>query len=107
MGPFCKVLPTNQHLLALRRLNLIQAVEGDDWSSVIDAQTAETAPAGSPAAAAADAAAAPASPIESPFSRASVHRTIGAMLFTWLLRSSCRRRTAYVTVLQPRKMCRH
>ena len=64
------------------RLNLIQAVEGDDWSSVIDAQTAETAPAGSPAAAAqagdaADAAAAPAPPIESPFARASVHRTIG------------------------------
>lgn len=68
----------------VRRLNLIQAVEGDDWSSVIDAQTAETAPAGSTAAAApagetADAAAAPAPPIESPFARASVHRTIGAL----------------------------
>lgn len=63
------------------RLNLIRAVEGDDWSAVIDAQTAETTPVpGAGPAADADAsaaAAAPASPIESPFSRVNVHRSIG------------------------------
>jgi len=54
------------------RLDLIRAVEGDDWSSVIDGQTAETVvqPA-EPAAASAP------SPINSPFTRANVHRSIG------------------------------
>lgn len=43
-----------------RRLNLIKAVEGDDWSEVIDKQTQETV-----------------SPIVTPFARASVHRAVG------------------------------
>jgi len=56
-----------------RRLNLIAAVEGDDWSAVIDAQTSATLP--EPLQPAAPSAAAP--PIESPFSHANVHRSIG------------------------------
>jgi Fe-S cluster biogenesis protein NfuA len=57
-----------------RRLDLIRAVEGDDWSSVIDGQTAETV---APPAAEPVAAAAAAAPIDSPFSRVNVHRSIG------------------------------
>ena len=56
-----------------RRLNLIAAVEGDDWSAVIDAQTSATLP--EPLQPAAPSAAAP--QIESPFSHANVHRSIG------------------------------
>ncbi len=59
-----------------RRLDLIRAVEGDDWSTVIDGQTAETVQplTDEPAVAAA---AAPLQPIESPFSHVNVHRAIG------------------------------
>lgn len=56
-----------------RRLNLIKAVEGDDWSSVIDEQTQSTV--SSPAAV--DNSNEPAHPAASPFSRAAVHRGIG------------------------------
>ncbi|CAL8472276.1 g11818 [Coccomyxa elongata] len=57
-----------------RRLNLIRAVEGDDWSAVIDGQTAETvAGNGAPA----EAAPGPQHPAATPFARASVHRSIG------------------------------
>ncbi|GJP59576.1 hypothetical protein CLOP_g12643 [Closterium sp. NIES-67] len=50
-----------------RRLNLLRATEGDDWSSVIDRQTKSTLPSDSPAAAPAEAAAA--DTIVSPFAR--------------------------------------
>ncbi|KAK9828600.1 hypothetical protein WJX72_000970 [[Myrmecia] bisecta] len=56
---------------AQRRLNLIKAVEGDDWSAVIDGQTAETGPLRTAQAQAA------AETIVSPFARASVHRSVG------------------------------
>ncbi len=49
-----------------------RAVEGDDWSSVIDGQTAQTIEdSGSGAEA-------PTHPASTPFARASVHRSIGA-----------------------------
>lgn len=51
------------------RLQLIAAVEGDDWSAVIDGQTAQTVR--PPVRDAAP------EQISSPFSRVSVHRTIG------------------------------
>ncbi|CAK0783212.1 hypothetical protein CVIRNUC_006411 [Coccomyxa viridis] len=55
-----------------RRLNLIKAVEGDDWSSVIDGQTAETiADGGNPVEDTNQ------YPVATPFARASVHRSIG------------------------------
>jgi len=59
-----------------RRLNLIKAVEGDDWSAVIDGQTSETVKplVEEPAVAAASV---PAQPIESPFSHVNIHRKIG------------------------------
>ncbi|GAB4813117.1 hypothetical protein N2152v2_000163 [Parachlorella kessleri] len=78
-----------------RRLNLIKAVEGDNWSAVIGDQTEETMPAGSSdagrlgAAAAAAAGASEAGAqqarqpaqqpkqVVTPFARASVHRTVG------------------------------
>lgn len=52
-----------------RRLKMIKAVEGDDWSAVIDEQTQETVgqSAGAPVQ----------EPIISPFTRAQVHRSIG------------------------------
>ena len=51
---------------------LSRAVEGDDWSSVIDGQTAETlADGGNPAEDDNQ------YPIATPFARASVHRSIG------------------------------
>lgn len=63
---------------ATRRLKLIQAVQGDDWSAVIDAQNKETLQrptavtvAGKNAQVPVDAA------VVSPFSRANVHRKIG------------------------------
>ena len=49
---------------------MIAAVEGDDWSAVIDEQTSQTV-AQPPATAAAP-------QISSPFSRANVHRSIGS-----------------------------
>jgi len=55
----------------LHRLQLIAAVEGDDWSAIIDSQTALTE---SPRAAVAP----PVQQISSPFSRARVHSSIGA-----------------------------
>lgn len=54
-----------------RRLRMIKAVEGDDWSAVIDEQTKDALPPSS------EAAATTADPISSPFSRAQVHRRIG------------------------------
>ncbi len=49
-----------------------RAVEGDDWSSVIDGQTAETlVQGGNPAEDSSQ------HPIATPFARASVHRSIG------------------------------
>ena len=49
-----------------------RAVEGDDWSSVIDGQTAETlVQGGNPAEESSQ------HPIATPFARASVHRSIG------------------------------
>ncbi|GBG00345.1 hypothetical protein Rsub_13077 [Raphidocelis subcapitata] len=65
-----------------RRARMISAVEGGDWSEVIDAQTRATLPAGGLAAAAADAepgsaAAGPQGAPTSPFARASVHRKVG------------------------------
>lgn len=55
-----------------RRLKMIKAVEGDDWSAVIDEQTKEAVgqAAGTPDRMAQD-------PIISPFTRAQVHRRIG------------------------------
>ena len=53
-----------------------RAVEGDDWSSVIDGQSAETL---APELVEAQLRAAR-NPIATPFSRASVHRSIGAPL---------------------------
>jgi len=53
---------------------LHRAVEGDDWSSVIDGQTSETV---APALVDAQLRAAR-NPIATPFARASVHRSIGA-----------------------------
>ena len=51
---------------------LSRAVEGDDWSSVIDGQTAETiADGGNPVEDTNQ------YPIATPFARASVHRSIG------------------------------
>ncbi|KAK9905518.1 hypothetical protein WJX75_001443 [Coccomyxa subellipsoidea] len=55
-----------------RRLNMIRAVEGDDWSAVIDGQTAETL-----ADSNTNGAEAPQHPAATPFARASVHRSIG------------------------------
>lgn len=57
-----------------RRLNLIKAVEGDDWSAVIDGQTSETVV---PAAEEAPPPPAITGQLESPFSRVNVHRSIG------------------------------
>jgi len=54
-----------------RRLNFLQAVEGDDWSGVIDGQTQQTLEEGEAAAAAAVAAVKSAAPIVSPFARAT------------------------------------
>ena len=52
-----------------------RAVEGDDWSSVIDGQTAETlVHGGNPAEESSQ------HPIATPFARASVHRSIGQPL---------------------------
>lgn len=52
-----------------------RAVEGDDWSSVIDGQTAETLVQGvNPAEESSQ------HPIATPFARASVHRSIGEPL---------------------------
>lgn len=51
-----------------------RAVEGDDWSSVVDGQTAETV---APELVEAQLRAAR-NPIATPFARASVHRSIGA-----------------------------
>ncbi|KAK9833449.1 hypothetical protein WJX81_006415 [Elliptochloris bilobata] len=56
-----------------RRLNLIRAVEGDDWSSVVDGQTTETV---APELVEAQLRAAR-NPIATPFAHASVHRSIG------------------------------
>lgn len=53
---------------------LCRAVEGDDWSSVVDGQTAETV---EPELVEAQLRAAR-NPIATPFARASVHRSIGA-----------------------------
>ena len=54
-----------------------RAVEGDDWSSVIDGQTAETlVQGGNPAEESSQ------HPIATPFARASVHRSIGEPLKT-------------------------
>ena len=51
---------------------LCRAVEGDDWSSIIDGQTAETlVQGGNPAQDPEQ------HPIATPFARASVHRSIG------------------------------
>lgn len=50
-----------------------RAVEGDDWSAVIDGQTAETL-----ADSNTNGAEAPQHPAATPFARASVHRSIGA-----------------------------
>ena len=61
-----------------------RAVEGDDWSSVVDGQTAETV---EPELVEAQLRAAR-NPIATPFARASVHRSIGAWRRCW------RRRTA-------------
>lgn len=61
---------------AQRRLNLIKAVKGDNWSAVIDEQTKATLP----AAAAAEAPPAPAAEpaaVVTPFANARVHREIG------------------------------
>ncbi|KAL6784912.1 NFU3 [Auxenochlorella protothecoides x Auxenochlorella symbiontica] len=75
---------------AVRRLKLLKAVEGDDWSAVIDRQTEEVA--ASHSADLADAAtpqsqsseggsahgaAQPPPPIASPFTQAAVHRQVG------------------------------
>ena len=69
-----------------RRLKLKNAVEGGDWSAVIDGQTRETLQAVAPgrtedSAAAAVTAAAAAAPAQNrpvtPFARASVHRAVG------------------------------
>ncbi len=59
-----------------------RAVEGDDWSAVIDGQTAETvAGNGAPAEAAP---VGPQHPAATPFARASVHRSIGAHTYCQL-----------------------
>lgn len=58
------------------RLNLIRAVEGDDWSAVIDGQTAETV---QPPAEEAASPPTPPGQLESPFSRVNVHRSIGKL----------------------------
>ena len=72
----------------VRRANLRAAVEGDDWSAVIDAQTQETVAArgqppsaGQTSAAAAPAApppSAPQPPMATPFAQPLVHRSVGA-----------------------------
>ena len=56
-----------------------RAVEGDDWSSVVDGQTAETV---APELVEAQLRAAR-NPIATPFARASVHRSIGAWHGCW------------------------
>ena len=56
-----------------------RAVEGDDWSSVVDGQTAETV---APELVDAQLRAAR-NPIATPFARASVHRSIGAWHRCW------------------------
>ena len=53
-------------------MQLIAAVEGDDWSAVIDGQTAQTVQPRE------EDTEPPAQQISSPFSRVSVHSTIGA-----------------------------
>lgn len=63
-----------------RRLKLMRAVEGDNWSAVIDSQTRETydpQAAAAAATAASAAAGATAGAVVSPFASASVHRKIG------------------------------
>ncbi|KAI8467931.1 MAG: NifU-like domain-containing protein [Monoraphidium minutum] len=65
-----------------RRRKMILAMEGGDWSAVIDEQTRATLPAdATPAAVVAagsvDGAAGGAGPMASPFSRAGVHRKVG------------------------------
>lgn len=68
-----------------RRLKLMAAVEGDDWSAVIDGQTQATMPDQSKQAAAAAASSSSSNSsssgtdgqIVSPFSRANVHRKVG------------------------------
>jgi Fe-S cluster biogenesis protein NfuA len=63
---------------AARRLKTIAAMEGGDWSAVIDAQTQETLPAEARAGGPSSGAAAAASgPVTSPFARAAVHRAVG------------------------------
>lgn len=59
-----------------RRLNLVKAVEGDDWSAVIDGQTSETV---QPPAEEAASPPTPPGQLESPFSRVNVHRSIGEL----------------------------
>ena len=62
-------------LFLVCRLKLMAAVQGDDWSAVIDGQTQQTVdPKIAAAAAKAKDAAAAAPPIASPFSKANVHR---------------------------------
>ncbi len=60
-----------------RRLNLIKAVEGDDWSSVIDGQTQETMP--DPAAATAAAQSASSSNSSNPSAADSADGIIGSL----------------------------
>lgn len=61
-----------------RRLKLIQAVQGDDWSAVIDGQSKETLARQTTVTKAGENAQIPVdSQITSPFTRASVHRKIG------------------------------
>ena len=65
-------------ILELEPIKPGRAVEGDDWSSVIDGQSAETV---APELVEAQLRAAR-NPIATPFSRASVHRSIGAPLLS-------------------------
>ncbi|KAK9834555.1 hypothetical protein WJX74_004543 [Apatococcus lobatus] len=60
-----------------RRLNLIKAVEGDDWSSVIDGQTSETLGASAAAMAASDPASADTSGIPAAESSSAASSTAG------------------------------
>lgn len=63
----CRTAVTRQRLC----LHIFRAVEGDDWSSVIDGQTAETIADSNPVDDTHQ------YPIATPFARASVHRSIG------------------------------
>lgn len=72
-------------ILGQGRVHASRAVEGDDWSSVIDGQTAETlADGGNPAAEEAGQ-----YPIATPFARASVHRSIGELKVTRATSKPC------------------